>query len=99
MYARINTFEGSPEGIDAAVARARDTVLPAARTIEGFAGLLALGDRETGKTIGITFWSSLEAMNASEEAAGRLRDQTAAANNERVVSVERFEVLLDEKGQ
>ncbi|HVL91418.1 MAG TPA: hypothetical protein VM841_14405 [Actinomycetota bacterium] len=98
MYARINTFEGAPEGIDASVEHVRTMVLPVARGIDGFAGLLALGDRTTGKTIGITFWRSLEAMHASEQAADRLRDEVAAASNERVVSIEQYEVLLDEKG-
>jgi hypothetical protein len=37
--------------------------------MDGFKGMIALGDRQSGKTLGITFRESEEAMRASEEAA------------------------------
>jgi len=74
----------------------REEVLPRAKQIDGFKGMIALGDRHSGKTLGITFWESEEAMRASEEAANRLREESAEAGRETIASVERYEVGLFE---
>ena len=80
--------------MDEGIRQAREVVLPGARQIEGFKGMIALGDRHSGKTLGITFWESEEAMRASEEAASRLREETAEASGDTIASVERYEVGL-----
>jgi hypothetical protein len=82
--------------MDEGLRQAREVVLPMARQIEGFEGMIALGDRQSGKTLGITFWESEEAMRASEEAAGRLREETAEAGGDTIAGVERYEVGLFE---
>jgi heme-degrading monooxygenase HmoA len=74
----------------------REEVLPRAKQVDGFKGMIALGDRHSGKTLGITFWESEEAMRASEEAANRLREESAEVGGDTIVSVERFEVGLFE---
>ena len=51
--------------------------------MDGFKGMIALGDRQSGKTLGITFWESEEAMRASEEEANRLREESAEAGGTR----------------
>ena len=96
MYARISTFEGSPENIDDELRRVRENVLPQLRQQEGFEGMVALADRQSGKTLGISFWESEEALEASEEVAGRLREDTAQAMSETIAGVERYEVGLFE---
>jgi heme-degrading monooxygenase HmoA len=96
VHARISTFESSPEQIDESLRQAREEVLPQAKQMDGFKGLIALGDRQSGKTVGITFWESEEAMRASEEAANRLREESAEAVEETIVGVERYEVGLFE---
>jgi heme-degrading monooxygenase HmoA len=96
VYARISTFEGSPEHIDEELRHVRENVLPQIQQQEGFKGLVALADRQSGKTLGITFWASEEALEASEEAASRLREDSAEAMSETIAGVERFEVGLFE---
>jgi len=96
VYARISTFEGSPENIDQELRQVRENVLPQLRQQEGFEGMVALGDRQTGKTLGITFWESEEALGASEEAAARMREDSAEAMSETIAGVERYEVGLFE---
>ena len=96
MYARISTFEGSPENIDQELRRVRENVLPQLRQQEGFEGMVALADQQAGKTLGITFWESEEALQASEEAAERLREDTAQAMSETIAGVQRYEVGLFE---
>lgn len=100
MHARVSTFEGSrsmtESEVEEGVRLLREQVMPAAKQMEGFRGVLSLADRSSGKEITITFWESEEAMRASEEAANRLREQAAEALQSRIGSVERFEVLLSE---
>ncbi|HEX2108629.1 MAG TPA: hypothetical protein VHF70_05045 [Rubrobacteraceae bacterium] len=54
--------------------------------------MIALGDRHSGRTLGITFWETEEAMRVSEEAANRLREESAQAGGDTIASVERYEV-------
>jgi heme-degrading monooxygenase HmoA len=97
MHARVSTFEGSPDQIDAGEQAVREQIIPAARQISGFKGILFLGDRSSGKTIGVTFWESEEAMRESREQADRLRQEAADAEGASIRSVEEFEVVLDER--
>ena len=77
MYARISTLEGSSEHIDQGLRQVRENVLPQLHQQEGFKGMVALADRrQTGTTLGITFWESEQALKASEEAADRLREDS-----------------------
>ena len=96
MHARVSIFEGSPDQIDDSLRQAREQVLPRAKEMDGFKGLIALGDRQSGKTLGITLWESEEDMRASEEAANRLREESAEAGGGTVAGVERYEVGLFE---
>ena len=89
-------MEGPPELMDEGLRQAREVVLPRGRLLEGFKGMIALGDRHSGKSLGITFWESEEAMRASEEAADRLREGSVEASGDTIVSVERYEVGLFE---
>ena len=94
MHARVSTFEGGdPNHIDPGVLRTRKDVLPAARELEGFKGVISLADRETGEEMTITLWASEDAMRASEEAANSLREQTLS-EGERIAAVRRFEVTM-----
>ena len=92
MYARVSTLEGPPELMDESLRQAREVVLLQGRLMEGFKGMIALDDRHSGRTLGITFWESEETMRASEEAAKRLREESAEAGDETIASVERYEV-------
>jgi len=97
VHARVSIFEGgNPEQIDDSLRQARDDVLPRAKQMDGFKGMIALGDRQGGKTLGITFWESEEAMRASEEAANELRQESAEVGGEQIAGVERYEVGLFE---
>jgi heme-degrading monooxygenase HmoA len=82
--------------MDQLLSEVREVVLPRARQMGGFKGMIALGDRESGKTLGITFWESEEAMRASEEAAEELREESAEAGGDTIEGVERYEVGLFE---
>ena len=69
MHARMFTFEGSPEEIEAAVALTREQILPLERGMPGFGGLILLSDKEEQRLISVSLWESEELMRRSEEAA------------------------------
>ena len=96
MHARVTTFEGPAERMDEGARQAREQILPAARQMEGFKGMYVLADRESGKAMAVTLWASEEAMRASEEAANRLRQQSATSMGEEVRAVDRYEVIFAE---
>jgi heme-degrading monooxygenase HmoA len=96
VHARVSLLEGPPELIDEGLRQAREVILPWGRLMEGFEGMIALVDRHSGKTLGITFWESEEAMRASEEAANQLREGSAEAGGDTIAGVERYEVGLFE---
>jgi len=97
MHARVSTFEGgSIEQIEEGVQLIREQVIPAAQQIDGYMGIISLADRASGKGLTITLWESEAALQASEEAANRLRQGAANALQARIASVERYEVVVSE---
>jgi len=95
VFARVNRFQGPPERIDDAIRDVEDRVLPQVKQMEGVRGFLLLVDRESGKSLGISLWESEEAAARSEEAASRLRTESATRAGGELVSVERYEVAVD----
>src|SRR5215210_5105231 len=94
MFARVSTYEGSPDHTAEGIRVAREQILPAARLMDGFKGIYLLYDRESGKSLSMTLWETEEDMYASEEAANRVRAQSAETSGDKVINVERYEVAL-----
>jgi len=65
MYARSTTVRGDPKSVDAGIAYVRDTVMPLVEGLEGWVGLSMLCDRDSGRCIVTTSWSSEDARRAS----------------------------------
>jgi hypothetical protein len=77
MYARTTTIRGTSQAIDDATAYMRDDVMPAVQQMDGFVGLSFLADRDSGRCIVATAWQSEEAMRATMDRVGPLRDRVA----------------------
>lgn len=92
--ARVSTLEGSPEQADQGARYAEQNVLPRARQMAGWKGVLSLLDRDNGRGKLITFWESPEAMQASAEQANQLREDSAQASGADVRSVEAYDVVF-----
>ena len=90
MLARVSTYEGPPDQLQQGISQVRERIVPAARNIAGFSGILLLADRESGRALSITLWESEKAMRDSEEEASRLRRESAEAGGQTIASVERF---------
>lgn len=101
MFARVNTLQGSPENVERGLQVARESVIPAVRSMPGNVGIINLIDRATGKTIGITLWESEAALRDSEQAATGVRGRAADDSDSQIVGVERYEVadIVLESGQ
>ncbi len=96
MYARVTTLEAPPEEMDDATRYVQEQVLPQLQQMDGFEGFIALGDRQSGKLLGLGFWESEQALQASEEAASRVRSDAAEAAEGTVAGVEHYEVVVYE---
>jgi heme-degrading monooxygenase HmoA len=92
-FVRINTVEGSAQGLDAGLTFMKEKVLP---SLEGMAGLRAVLvgiDRGNNRSMIATIWNTAEQRQASEaQVAGLRQEATAAAEGQ--VTVELFEVLF-----
>lgn len=62
--------------MDEAIALYRDSLVPVAKQQKGYQGLYLLTDRNTGKTMSITFWET-EADMMANEASGYYQQQLA----------------------
>jgi heme-degrading monooxygenase HmoA len=96
MHARMSTLDGPPDRMDEGLRHVREHVLPLLQQQDGFKGFVALGDRQSGKLIGVSFWESEQAMQAAEEVGDRTRRESAEAMGDTIAGVERYEVGLFE---
>jgi heme-degrading monooxygenase HmoA len=91
MLARVARYEVDSDRIDDAV----NAFGEAAKEIEalaGFAGGYVLVDHEDGRTMTVTLWDNLAALENSERAAGKARREAATSVGGSVLSVEKFEI-------
>jgi heme-degrading monooxygenase HmoA len=96
LFARMNTFEGSPDRLDDALRNVREQVLPQLHQQDGFNGLMFLANYQSGELQLMSLWESAQAMRASEEEANHLRAEVAEAGDQEVANVERYDVVLFE---
>ena len=96
MFARVTTFEGSPEQVDELRNAVVEQALPAARRLDGFNGALIFGDHQSGRVQVVILWENEQAMSASEDSAYWFRTYSAEAASETVTGVERYEVVFSE---
>ena len=96
MYARVTTIQGTPGKMDDAKGHIQEQTLPQLQKMDGFKGFVALGDRQSGKVLGVTFWESEDALRATEEAVSSVRSGAAEAAGGTLTSVEQYEVFVYE---
>ena len=78
MHARVSTLEGPSDEMDEGLSQVREHVLPLLQQQDGFKGFIALGNRQSGELIGVSFWESEKAMQDSEELGDRTRSDTSS---------------------
>ena len=93
MFARVTTFQGSPDRIDEAARRLQEQAVPFARQLSGFKNACWLADRQTGQVLVVTLWESAEAMRASEAQIEPRRKEIAAALGATIQGTAEYEVI------
>jgi len=66
MYTRVVAVQVKPGKTDEVISLWRDTVLPVAKQLQGFKGVLLLTNRETNKGLSLTLWETEVDMKAVE---------------------------------
>ena len=93
MYARVAFFEDHDPGqIDELIRRLDERSRRHAEALPESKAFLAFVDREAGKSVGITFFETLEAMDASEAALAEFPQTYPDSLKGRRVAVEVYEV-------
>ena len=80
MFARLTIVQVKPDDLDKVINLYGDTVVPAAKSQNGYKGILLLTDRKTGKGISISLWESEQDAIANDKSGyyqqqvGRFKD-------------------------
>ena len=94
MFARVTTFEGPAERLEAGVRVFREDVVPWLRDATGFRGWIVLLDREDGRSLGLTFWATREVAEDLGASGAALRDEVAASVGAAMQTLDIYEVAL-----
>ena len=96
MFARVTTFGGDPEALEQAARTFEEQMIPWMREATGFRAWVVLLDRAHERSLGITFWTSEEAMRDSDASGISLRDAVARSVGNEVLAVDFYEVVAAE---
>ena len=94
-FARIGIFEAPADRLPEVVGLFRDRVTPAFAAHGGFLGYQAFTEVDAGRYVGISYWTSLEALEASSSTARDAREAAAGLGartiGEPIIAGEQFD--------
>ena len=93
MHARVTRLKSELARIDDGIRNIKENVVPSAKKLAGFKGGYWLLDRKTGMGFSVTIFESEAALQASEDAAKKIREQAASSGATQITGVERYEVV------
>lgn len=94
MFARSTMLTGDPARLEAGMAHTRDEVLPAVTAMDGCVGLSMLINRDSGRVIVTTSWTSEDAMHRTDDAVTQLRQRAVEVTGGHDVSVQEWEIAV-----
>jgi len=94
VVSRVNFLETAPDRVDDVARVVREVVHPGIREEDGYVGYIVLGNRESGRALGITLWESGEAREVSDARARQIRPRVEQATGGTMRAVERYDVLF-----
>jgi heme-degrading monooxygenase HmoA len=94
MHARVTIVEGQPDRLEEGIRTFRERTLPLIQGRAGFGGAHLLVDRQQGRALAISLWESEGAMQQTEDAIARQREQAAQQMGASAPMVERYEVAF-----
>jgi Antibiotic biosynthesis monooxygenase len=96
MVSRVNFLETASDRIDDVARVVRDVVHPAISGEPGYVGYIVLGDRASGRALGVTLWESYDARDASDARARQIRPRVERETGGTMRAVEQYEVLFSD---
>ncbi len=97
MHARVSFYEGGA-GVDFdSGVQAFQTAVSSVEEMDGNQGATLLVDRNSGKAVTITYWDTEDHLEASVEAANKLRRQASDAGGLTIQDVAHYEVAMEER--
>jgi hypothetical protein len=93
MYARTSTWAGTPEALESWVRHVQEKVGPMVASLPDNGGAYFFVDRDQGRALTLTLWTSEGAALRSDESADKSRDSTVAATGVELLQRGRFEVV------
>ncbi len=101
MYARVTMFPGlAPERIKATLAEFNEKHLPLFEQQPGYRGVWAGVDYIGGRAIAVTYWDSLESMQASDTLANEIRAAAvtrAGVDRNRPPITDKYEIVVQKE--
>jgi len=94
MYVRVTSVRSAPDKLEQGIAAFEQQVVTAIRQQPGYMGAVLSVNRDTGEASGITYWDTLDALNASEQLSTRRRVEATGGVGAAVMDVDRFEVVI-----
>jgi hypothetical protein len=97
VYASVTTVRGAGPDVGVTAKMAADSMLSWLQEFDGYCGLVILTSAESGSARFVTLWEDLDALERSERGRAAVRESMIATAGAELESVERFEVVLDER--
>jgi hypothetical protein len=94
VVSRVNFLETAPDRFDDVARVVREVVHPGIRDERGYVGYIVLGDRVTGRALGVTLWENGEARETSDATARQIRPRVEQETGGTMRAVERYDVLF-----
>jgi quinol monooxygenase YgiN len=92
--ARVTWTQGDPADLDRTIDAWKERLMPGLQEPPGFCSLSLLVDRASGRSVGTVSFVDRTALEASREAARRLREDFAGAMRRRVLDVAEMDLVL-----
>ena len=95
MYLRMTRVQTPPEKVEEAIKNFETNILPRLRAAPGNQGIVLLVNRQTGESVGASYWESAKALGASEQVGIDSRVQSVRdVSGTKIVNVERAELMV-----
>ncbi len=92
--ARLTWLSGDPAKGDDAIDTYKMAVLPRLEAMDGFCSASLMIDRAAGRVVGTAVFDSREALEASRDAAQRIRERVSSELGARIDNVEEMELVF-----
>jgi hypothetical protein len=93
MFARVTTAAVPVDRLKEVRGEIADQILAKSREIPGVKNLYAMADETTGRMVAVVLYETEADLEASREAASKVREEIAKATGGTIQSVEEFEVV------